>query len=300
MHIPWADVELVLAVAEAGSLSAAARALRVTQPTVSRRLAELEATLGDALFVRGVEGVTPTALGERLLAPARRMAEQAAEVERAASGMEAGPKGVVRVTAPPGVAFTMLAPVAARALEALPEVRLEVVSTVNYVDLVRREADLAIRLDPRDRPSAQRDLVVLATHTHRVAAFAARDLAARLGPKCPLADVPWIGWAPPLDHLPPNPQLAARIPGFRPVFASDDFIVQLRAAEAGVGAIVLGAMPPAFASRELVELSISLGPITSSMQLVAARSALAVARVRAVADLLAREIAPKAVRKRSA
>ncbi|HEY4122843.1 MAG TPA: LysR family transcriptional regulator, partial [Byssovorax sp.] len=263
-------------------------------------LAELEAKLGDALFVRGVEGVTPTTLGERLVAPARRMAEHAAEVERAVSGVEAGPKGVVRVTAPPGVAFTLLAPFAARALAALPDVRLEVVSTVHYVDLVRREADLAIRVDTGARPTAQRDLVVLATHTHRVAVFSTRALAARLGPRCALADVPWIGWAPPLEHLPPNPQLASRIPGFRPAFASDDFIVQLRAAEAGVGAIVLGAMPPTFALGELVELPISLGPITSSMHLVAARSALAVPRVRAVAELLARELAPPARRRRSA
>ncbi|MCW5807929.1 MAG: LysR family transcriptional regulator, partial [Deltaproteobacteria bacterium] len=78
MHIPWNDVELVVAVAETGSLSAAARRLQLTQPTVSRRLAELEAGLGEALFVRAVDGTTPTPFGERLLEPARRMAECAA------------------------------------------------------------------------------------------------------------------------------------------------------------------------------------------------------------------------------
>ena len=55
-----------------------------------------------------------------------------------------------------------------------------------------------------------------------------------------MAEVDWFGWPPSLGHLPPNPQLAARIPGFRPVFTSDDFIVQLRAAEAGLGAIFVG------------------------------------------------------------
>ena len=105
MHIPWHDLQVFLAVAEAGSLSAAAKRLRVTQPTVSRRIAELEASVGEALFVRTVDGAAPTSFGERLLEPARRMAEWAAEVDRAAERAETTPRGTVRITAPPGVAF---------------------------------------------------------------------------------------------------------------------------------------------------------------------------------------------------
>src|SRR5580658_1431682 len=99
MHVLWSEVELLVAVAEAGSLSGAAKALRVTQPTVSRRLADLEASLGEPLFVRTVDGTTLTAFGERMLAPARRMAECAGDVSLVASGAEPGPRGVVRVTA---------------------------------------------------------------------------------------------------------------------------------------------------------------------------------------------------------
>ncbi len=65
-------------------MSAAARRLRVAQPTVSRRLVELEAQLGEALFLRSVEGAPLAGFGERLLEPARRMAEWATEFERAA------------------------------------------------------------------------------------------------------------------------------------------------------------------------------------------------------------------------
>jgi DNA-binding transcriptional LysR family regulator len=61
MHIPWSELELLLAVARAGSLSGAAKALQVTQPTVSRRLAELEALLGEPLFVRTVDGAASCA-----------------------------------------------------------------------------------------------------------------------------------------------------------------------------------------------------------------------------------------------
>src|SRR5262245_53612556 len=99
MNIPWDDLQLFLAVAEARSLSGAARRLRVTQPTVSRRIAELEATLGEPLFSRAVDGVEITSFGERLVEPARRMAEWASEVERAAERAETAPRGVVRIAA---------------------------------------------------------------------------------------------------------------------------------------------------------------------------------------------------------
>jgi DNA-binding transcriptional LysR family regulator len=290
VHIPWNDVELVLAVAEAGSVSAAAKRLRTTQPTVSRRLAELEASLGEPLFARSVEGTTPTSFGERMLPAARRMAEAAGEVERVAAGAESTPRGVVRVTAPPGVAYAFLTPLAASLRARLPDVRLEVVATTSFVDLARREADLALRVQPMDRP-AQRDLVLLATATSPVAAFAAPALAAQLPPRPRLVDVPWIAWAPPFEHLTPNPQLAKLVPGFQPVFAADDYIVQIRAAEAGVGAIFLDRVARFALPAPLVELPLAFGKLTSSLHLVCARASLAVPRVKAVAEVLAKELA---------
>lgn len=287
MDIPWDDVRLFLAIADGGSLSAAARRLRVAQPTVSRRLAELESLLGEPLFVRGVEGATPTSFGERLLEPARRMAEWAGDVERVAQHTQTTPRGVVRITAPPGVAFDFLAPFAAWAKSKLPEVRFEVVSTVHFLDLARREADLAVRTQqPR-----QRDLVTVASFEHEGAAFATREYIARLRPGYGVADVDWIGWAPPLEHMSPNPELAALVPGFQPVFASDDFLVQLRAAEAGLGAIFLGRLTHRFARpTTLEELDLDVGPLLSAWHVVCARTALDVPRIRAVAELLRAEL----------
>jgi DNA-binding transcriptional LysR family regulator len=290
MHIPWHEVELFLAVAESGSVSAAAKRLETTQPTVSRRLAELEASLGEPLFARSVDGTTPTSFGERMLPAARRMAEAAAEVERVASGALATPKGVVRITAAPGVAYTFLAPFAARVRTLLPDVRLEVVATTSYLDLARREADLALRTETPER-TAQRDLLTLATVTSPAAAFAAPSLAAQLPAGASLTDVPWIAWAPPFEHLAPNPQLAKLIPGFQPVFAATDYIVQIRAAEAGVGAVFLerSAYRVALPSP-LVELPLSFGKLSSSLHLICARSSLTIPRVKAVADLLSKEL----------
>lgn len=279
---------MFIAIAELGSLSAAAKQLQVTQPTISRRLAELERVMGDSLFERTVEGTSLTSFGEQLLEPARRMAEQAGEVERVASGASREPSGVVRITAAPGLAFHVLAPFAALARKKLPDIRLEVSSTTAYVDLARREADLAIRFD---KPP-QRDLLLLATMTHPVRAYASRAYAERLPRGYGLADVDWIGWPPAQARLPPNPQLAARIPNFTPIFTSNDFLVQLRAAEAGVGAVILERRKKPFMSS-LVELDIDFGKFATTNYLVCARSALAIARVRAVAELLVEELTAK-------
>src|SRR6478672_485508 len=134
MHIPWEDAQLFLAVAEGGSFSAAARTLRVAQPTVSRRLSDLESRLGEPLFVRGVEGSALTAFGERLVEPARRMAEWAGELDRATEARKPKPEGIVRITAPPGVTVDFVVPFAAWMRTRLPGVRLEVLSTVRYLD----------------------------------------------------------------------------------------------------------------------------------------------------------------------
>lgn len=288
MDISWNDMQLFLAVAETQSLSAAARRLRVAQPTVSRRLADLEAQLGEALFVRSVEGAALTSFGERLVAPAQHMAEWAAEITRVAEHRHTEPAGVVRLTAPPGIAFDFVAPFAAWLRRELPKVRLEVIATVAYLDLARREADLALRLS---RPT-QRDLLCLASLKLSAVPYAAKRYAKRLAPRAPVAAVDWIGWAPPMDHLTPNPELARLIPGFAPVFASDDFLVQLRAAEVGLGAIFLGRARHRFARHTpLVELDIDFPPVPIEMHLICAKSALAIPRIRAVADHLVAELA---------
>jgi DNA-binding transcriptional LysR family regulator len=291
MHIPWDDLRLFLAVADAGSLSAAAKRLGVTQPTVSRRLAELEATVGEALFVRAVDGATPTSFAERLLDPARRMAEWAAEVNRTAERAETAPSGSVRITAPPGVAFDFLAPFASWMKARLPDVHLEVISTIEYLDLSRRAADLALRF----ASPVQRDVMTLARVDLEVAAFASPAYAKSLPRRYTIGDVGWIAWAPPLEHLSPNPELARLIRDFRPVFASDDFLVQQRAAQAGLGAIFLGRVEHRFAAAsggggELVELDLDVGGIRRTLYLAGARGALEIPRVRAVADLLVAEL----------
>lgn len=288
MDISWDDARLFLAVAETGSLSAAARKLKVGQPTMSRRIALLEEQLGYPLFRRSVEGAVPTSEAERLLDPVRRMAEWAGELERSAEHGDASPRGLVRITAPPGVAYDFIAPFVGYVRTKLPEVRLEVISAIQYLDLARREADLALRM----RKPNQRDLVCVATLEHDNAAFASTRYVRGLPEGYGVRDIDWIAWAPPYDRLSPNPELEAMIPGFRPAFACDDFLVQRQAAEAGVGAMFLGRVRHRFSRPTALQpLALDLGrSISSELHLVCARSALSVPRVRAVAEIIAEEL----------
>lgn len=288
MDIPWEDVRIFLAVAEAGSVSGAARALRVGQPTVSRRLALLEHRLGAALFRRSVKGVALTAEGERLVPAARKMAEWAGEVGRVAESPGQGPRGLVRVTATPHVSHDLLAPFAGWLAEREPGLRLEVLSSIEHLDLARGEADLALRT----RPPAQADLILVGSYTFQARVYVSEALAARLPHRPTLAQIPWIAWAPPFDAVPPNPQLRELVPGYTPAFTSDNYLVHVAAAEAGAGAIAM-VLPRhgLMRRRALVPLPVDLGPHgRATLHLVCARSALDIPRVRRVADLLVAEL----------
>jgi DNA-binding transcriptional LysR family regulator len=293
VDIQWDDLRLFLAVAEGGSVSAAARRLRIGQSTVSRRLQALEHSVGASLFRRSVTGTTLSAAGERLLAPARKMAEFAGEASRAADARDHAPRGLVRITSTPLISFQFLAPFAAQVARRHAGLRLEVLSTMSYLDLQRGEAELALRL----QPPAQEDLVVVASLQIVGAAFVSRELKAKLPRRPKLSDIPWITWAPPFDTMPPNPLLRAKIPNFEPAFSSDNILVNLAAAEAGLGAIVLGRTKPRFSRPStLVPLDLDLGPgANSRLFLLGTRSALDIARVRAVADLLVAELGRVAV-----
>ena len=288
MDITWDDVRIFLAVADAGSVSGAARNLKLGQPTVSRRLAEMEQTIGARLFARGVAGATLTTAGERLLAPATRMAEWAGEVARAAEAHEPAPQGLVRLTASPYVCFDFAAPFAAWFSSRNPSIRLEILSTTRYLDMARGEADLALRL----RRPRGKDLEVLEVVEFENAAWVSAALAKKLPKRPRPQDVPWIGWAPPFEDLPPQPMLEAIIPGFVPAFTSDNFLVNLAAAEAGAGAIVLGRVTHKFSrARGIVPLDMDLGPgRRGELCLVCAKSALDIPRVRIVADALREQV----------
>lgn len=288
MDISWDDAKLFLAIAETGSFSGAARRLRIGQPTVSRRLAALEHAVGATLFHRSADGAALTAAGERMVLPAKKMAEWAGELHRVAEAADTSPRGLVRVTASPFVSFDFLAPFAAHVAQQHPGLRLEVLSAVQYLDLARGEADLALRV----KPPVNEDLKLVHTLEVENAVFVSRSLKAKLPKRPTLQELPWVAWAPPFETVPPNPQLESVIPGFTPAFTADNYLVMLAAAEAGLGAMVLSRVSHSFSrERNMVPLDVDLGTwARSPLHLVCARSALDIPRVRRVAELLVDEM----------
>ena len=283
MNTSWDDARIFLAVAESGSFSGAARLLGMGQPTISRRVAEFEYQLGQPLFHRGRRGATLTDEGARLLPSVQQMARHAAEFERAVAGQEQEVRGRVRLTAPPGISYDVLVPFCAALREEHPDVRVELLSTVEYLDLARGDAELAIRTRAPNEPG----LVVLYSLTVPIGVFAAPEYRARLPSPCSPADVGWICWSAPYLHVTPNPELEALIPGFTPAFASDNYLIQYRACLAGLGAMFLPRIRhPLVPASGLVEIPLDLPPIEGGFHMVCPRSMEYVPRVRAVVKAL--------------
>ncbi|MES2915781.1 MAG: LysR family transcriptional regulator [Pseudomonadota bacterium] len=142
----WDLWQSFLAVVETGSLSAAARRLRLTQPTLSRHVDALEAALGQPLFVRGAQGLTPTPGAEGLLAEARSMAAAEAALRRRAAGVAAEETGVVRLSASEVVGAEVLPPILARFRAIHPGIVVELALSNRAEDVRNRVADLALRM----------------------------------------------------------------------------------------------------------------------------------------------------------
>ncbi|MEO7113531.1 MAG: LysR family transcriptional regulator [Polyangiaceae bacterium] len=153
----WDDVRFFLAIARAGSLSAAAVPLQVTQPTCGRRLAALEASLGIRLFARTPEGLHLTAEGETLLAAATTMEDTAAEFALHATAKERDLEGVVRIASTELIACAFLVNALPQVRMKYPGITIELVLSNVETDLLRREADIAIRFRPKGyRPTPDR------------------------------------------------------------------------------------------------------------------------------------------------
>ena len=139
-------MSIVLTVAEAGSLSAAARRLKSPLATVSRKVSELEALLRTRLFNRSSRALVPTDAGRAYIAASKRILADLAEAERAAAGEYATPRGDLVVSAPVALGRVYLQPVLSEFLAAFPEVDVQISLQDRSVNLVEEHVDVALRL----------------------------------------------------------------------------------------------------------------------------------------------------------
>ena len=147
-NIGWELYRSYLSVLQEGSLSAAARALGVAQPTLGRHIATLEKSLGLTLFTRSHLGLLPTEAALALKGFAEEMNSTAAAMKRAAESQGAGIKGTVRITASDVMGVEVLPPIVAQLQNEHPALKIELVLTNRVQDLLRREADIAVRMTP--------------------------------------------------------------------------------------------------------------------------------------------------------
>jgi DNA-binding transcriptional LysR family regulator len=142
----WALVRSFLAVFDAGSVSAAAKRSGARQPTLSRHVAELETQLGAPLFERTGRGVVPTGAALAIVDAARRMEDAALALGRGLASARSLTRGVVRVTTSQVAATWLMPEVLARLQREHPEIEIELVASNELTNLLRREADIAVRM----------------------------------------------------------------------------------------------------------------------------------------------------------
>jgi DNA-binding transcriptional LysR family regulator len=235
----WDDIRYFLELGRVGSLSQAARWLKVDHSTVARRIGALERRMGLKLFDRLARGYVLTEEGQRLLAAAERVEDEAIALGRLAGSASAEPGGVVRVAAPPVVASAFIAPHLRPFRDRHPAIRIELVGGAPAANLERREADLAVRLSKPD------DGRLVARRIGRLGYgfYAARDYLAARKP----AERDYIGYDSSLEHVPQQRLLMKQTRGRPLAFTANDLASLYQAARAGLG---IAAIPHFLAAED--------------------------------------------------
>lgn len=280
----WDDLRSFLAIARAGTLSAAARQLGVRQSTMGRRLAALEARAGVRLLERTPRGFRLTPAGEAVRADVERMEDAALAAERAVSGRDIRLEGTVRLTTVADFAPAILMPALCVLAERYPGIVVELIADDRTFSLAAREADLAIRLArPRGQSMLGRKVGAVS-----FGLYASPDyLAAHNTPSLPgrageghrlILARDDSGAYPEIDAL------LAMAPKAAIALRTDNRTSQLAAARAGLGIAVLG--HHVACGSGLVRLDSPPLP-GREIWLVQHRDTRDVPRIRAVADALA-------------
>jgi DNA-binding transcriptional LysR family regulator len=282
--LDWDDLRIFLAVSRDGSLSAAARTLRLTQPTVGRRITAFERKLGAKLFAHHAAGRTLTRTGQRLLEHAQQMELDALAAERLASGRDVGLRGRVTITASEWMLRNVVGPHLAPFLASHPELEIELLAEARHVNLSRGEADLAIRPSRFEhREIFEREIAVLSFGLYASDSYLAAHGVPDFSNHCDghalvamsesLTKVPDVDWLP---QVASKARIAARSNGREPMVTM---------AVAGIGIACL----PRFVGDATPGLRLLPAPFAPARKLWlgAHREARAIPRVKATSDFLA-------------
>lgn len=234
----WDDLKLVLAVARAGGLSGAARALGVTHSTVSRRVSLFEEALGTRLFERLPEGLVPTAAGLEAVKSAQRVETELFALDTRITAQDSELEGPLRVTAAQLIFQAQLADIMARFAERHPRIELTMIAANEMLSLQRREADVAVRVSDKPDETLFGRLATGQNRAFYVSKSFAREHSEILSKNydaAPISCVAFKWWGKGLPR-----DIAVRYPNARNMIVADDMIALHSAVRAGVG---IGRMP---------------------------------------------------------
>lgn len=283
--LDWTLVRSFLAVVEHKSLSAAARALQLTQPTIGRHIDALEHALGVKLFTRSVFGLKLNDAALDLVPHARAMATTATALQRAASGEAADERGTVRITASDVIGAEVLPAIVSKMRSAHPTIAIELALSNRNENLLLREADIAVRMV---RP-AQKNLVARKIGDVPVQLYAHKSYAKRRGLPRTVAELAGhdvIGYdaQAPIGFAPADVDVRAT----RDMFAlrTDSDLAQIALLRAGAG---IGGLQRQLAARERALLPVLHGAIKLPLEmwLVMHEDLRTTRRVRLIYDVLA-------------
>jgi DNA-binding transcriptional LysR family regulator len=271
--LDWHDLRYVLAVARERALAPAARALRVNETTISRRIARAELALGSQLFHRTRGRLLPTEIGQRVIQHAERIEAEVDTLGDVATGIDSRAAGSVRLTSNPLLVNRLLVPAVGELSASHPMLRLELIAEPRNLSLTKREADLALRLARPDKEQ-------------RVIARRIGDLAfAVYGPPGRRSrTLPWIALDDTMAHLPNAAWIARAMQeesAGSPLLTTNDTDTILHSISAGLGKSLL---PCVVADRDpgVVRLSGKAPVLTRELWLLVHPEIKHLARIRAV------------------
>ena len=273
----WDDLQTFLAIARGGTLSAAARALGVTQPTMGRRLAAMERRMGARLLQRLPNRYALTALGESVLANAERIEAEALAAERTIVGRDVALAGLVRLTTVDTLADRIVAPALARLQCVHPGIVVELVPDMRTLSLSQREADIALRMSRFEG----HEIIARKAGSLALGIYATADWVDRQEGR----QVRLITVLDDQEHLPEARWLRERYPEAQASFRSNSREVMLSAAASGAG---IAALPRFRADQEpnLVYLNTGTPDLVRDVWLGVHTDMRHMPRVRAVMDAI--------------
>jgi molybdate transport repressor ModE-like protein len=234
----WNLVRSFLAITRTGSMTAAAKRLKIDYSTLSRRIAALEASLGSQLFDRRTSGSSLTEAGERLLEMAEQMDQLATSAVQSIGDSKLQANGAVRIGTPDGFGTKFLAGRLGELSNRHPDLTVELVAMPREFSLSRREADIAVSLtQPSEGRLHSRKLT-----DYELGLYASREYLAKNPAIETVADVPSHRFISYIDDLIFSPELEYThfvSPELRPAIKSSNLIAQLNSTVAGAGLCVL-------------------------------------------------------------